>query len=580
MKKLLIYTIAFFTITSSIDVIAQSPEQIFKASGTPANPKVIVTWNRYYDHGGITEICKKIAAAYPDLAKLQSIGKSYDGRDLWCLTITDFKKGVEANKPGMYIDGNIHSNEIQGAEFAMYTAWYLTEAFGDTKFIQELLADKVFYIIPSINPDARDSYMHKPNNSSSPRSGVKPIDNDGDGLVNEDNYDDLDGDNNITLMRRKNPNGRYKIDPRDSRNMIQVGPDEKGDYELLGIEGIDNDGDGKVNEDGYAFEYDPNRDWGWGWQPNYIQNGAYKYPFSIPENRAVMEFVMKHPNIAAAQSFHNAGGMILRGPGGAEDVGTYNAQDVAVYDAIAKKGEELMPGYKYLVVYKDLYSAYGGELDWFYAGRGIYTYSNELWTPYLMFMKESTRDPFDNTSYSFDRYLLFQDAFVPWKEYDHPQYGKIEIGGFKKNFGRAHPGFLLESDAHRNMAFSIYHCYHTPKLSVTSLVEKDLGDGLTEVTAVIANSRIMPTHSSQDVKNKIERPDYITLNTKAKVVAGMLVENADLNLTTEQKNNPGVLEVNNIPGLGTVTLKWIVSGKGPFTITIDSKKGGVVEGDK
>jgi hypothetical protein len=112
------------------------------------------------------------------------------------------------------------------------------------------------------------------------------------------------------------------------------------------------------------------------------------------------------------------------------------------------------------------------------------------------------------------------------------------------------------------------------------LVEKDLGDGLTEVTAVIANSRIMPTHSSQDVKNKIERPDYITLNTKAKVVAGMLVENADLNLTTEQKNNPGVLEVNNIPGLGTVTLKWIVSGKGPFTITIDSKKGGVVEGGK
>jgi hypothetical protein len=580
MKKIFIYTIAFFASASAIQVHAQSPEQIFKASGTPANPKVIVTWNRYYDHGGITEICKKIAAAYPDLAKLQSIGKSYDGRDLWCLTITDFKKGIESNKPGMYIDGNIHSNEIQGAEFAMYTAWYLTEAFGDTKFIQELLADKVFYIIPSINPDARDSYMHKPNNSSSPRSGVKPIDNDGDGLVNEDNYDDLDGDSHITLMRRKNPNGRYKVDPRDPRNMIQVGPDEKGDYELLGIEGIDNDGDGKVNEDGYAFEYDPNRDWGWGWQPNYIQNGAYKYPFSIPENRAVMEFVMKHPNIAAAQSFHNAGGMILRGPGGAEDVGTYNAQDVAVYDAIAKKGEELMPGYKYLVVYKDLYSAYGGELDWFYAGRGIYTYSNELWTPYLMFMKESTRDPFDNTSYSFDRYLLFQDAFVPWKEYDHPQSGKIEIGGFKKNFGRAHPGFLLESDAHRNMAFSIYHCYHTPKLSVTSLVEKDLGDGLTEVTAVIANSRIMPTHSSQDVKNKIERPDYITLNTKATVVAGMLVENADLNLTTEQKNNPGVLAVNNIPGLGTVTLKWIVSGKGPFTITIDSKKGGVVEGGK
>ena len=167
--------------------------------------------------------------------------------------------------------------------------------------------------------------------------------------------------------------------------MIEAGPDEKGEYEILGAEGIDNDGDGQVNEDGAQFEYDPNRDWGWNWQPNYIQNGAYKYPFSLPENRAVMEFVMKHPNIAAGQSFHNAGGMILRGPGALEDVNTYNAADVQVYDAIGKKGEEIIPGYKYLVVYKDLYSVFGGELDWFYGGRGIYTFSNELWTPYLMY---------------------------------------------------------------------------------------------------------------------------------------------------------------------------------------------------
>ena len=223
-----------------------------------------MSWNKYYDHGGISEICKKIAAAYPDLAKLESLGKSFEGRDLWCLTITNFKKGNEKLKPGMYIDGNIHSNEIQGAEFVLYTAWYLTESHADTKFIQELLEDKVFYLVPTINPDARDSYMHKPNTGSTPRSGVIPVDNDGDGVVNEDSFDDIDGDGHITLMRRKSPNGRWKIDPKDPRNMIQVGPDEKGEYELLGYEGFDNDGDGRVNEDGYTFEYDPNRDWGWG----------------------------------------------------------------------------------------------------------------------------------------------------------------------------------------------------------------------------------------------------------------------------------------------------------------------------
>jgi hypothetical protein len=577
MKRFIIFFINLLFIAAIAE--AQTPQQIFKAAGSPVNPKVVISWNKYYDHGGITEICKKIAAAHPDLAKLESIGKSYKGREMWVLTITDFKKGDADKKPGMYIDGNIHSNEVQGAEFALYTAWYLTETFADTKFIQELLADKVFYIVPTINPDARDSYFHEPNTGSSPRSGVIPVDNDRDGLVNEDGYDDLDGDGQIVIMRRKNPNGRLRVDPADPRRMVSVGADEKGDYEILGLEGKDNDGDGQVNEDGYTFEYDPNRDWGWGWQPNYIQGGAYKYPFSIPENRNVMNFVMKHPNIAAAQSYHNAGGMILRGPGGQEDVGTYNAQDLQVYDAIGKKGEELIPGYRYLVVYKDLYSAYGGELDWFYGGRGIFTYSNELWTPYLMFNRDATRSPQDDASFQFDRFLLFKDAFIEWHEFNHPQYGKIEIGGFKKNFGRAHPGFLMESDAHRNMSFTIYHCFHTPKLLVDTILEKDLGDGLREITATISNQRMMPTHSSQDLKFKIERPDYITLGG-VKAIAGMIVENADLNISSEQKNEPQTIEVPNIPGLGEIKVRWIVQGTGRYTITVDSRKGGTVSRTK
>lgn len=571
----------FFTslFLCAISAAAQTSEQIYKAAGTPVNPKVTMSWNRYNDHAGITDVLKKITKAYPALAKLESIGKSYDGRDIWCITITDYSKGDAGKKPGMYIDGNIHSNEVQGSEFALYTAWYLTESFNDNKFIQELLADKTFYIVPTINPDARDKFFKTPNTASSPRSGVVPIDNDMDGLIDEDGYDDLDGDGNIVLMRRKNINGRFNIDPSNPNRMIPAGTDEKGTYEMLGQEGIDNDGDGQVNEDGAQFEYDPNRDWGWNWQPNYIQNGAYKYPFSLPENRAVMEFVMKHPNIAAAQSYHNAGGQILRGPGAIEDTGTYNAADVQVYNAIGKKGEEIIPGYKYLVVYKDLYSVFGGELDWFYGSRGIYTHSNELWTPYQMYNTEATRDANDNTSFQFDRYLLFKDAFVEWHEYDHPQYGKIEIGGYKKNFSRMHPGFLLESDAHRNMAFTIYHAYHTPKLEIDTIMEKNLGDGLKEVTAVIANKRLMPTHSSQDIKYKIERPDYISISGP-KIIAGMTVDNLNPAAAVEQKNNPQTIEVNNIPGLGRVTVRWIIQGNTKYTITVDSKKGGVVSRGK
>lgn len=59
------------------------------------------------------------------------------------------------------------------------------------------------------------------------------------------------------------------------RRMIRVEPGEKREFEILGMEGIDNDGDGLLNEDGPGG-YDSNRDWGFNWEPNYIQSGAVK----------------------------------------------------------------------------------------------------------------------------------------------------------------------------------------------------------------------------------------------------------------------------------------------------------------
>lgn len=571
MKTRYIFIILFFFITFGSS-IAQTPEQLFQAVGTPVNPKVQISWNRYYTAEGLGVLAQKLADAHPDLVKLSSIGKSYEGRDLWCLAITDYNTGEEMEKPGFYIDGNIHSNEIQGAEFAMYTAWYLAESFGHNDFITNLLKERVFYIVPTINPDARNAYMKGENTASTPRSGMMPIDDDRDGLFDEDGFDDLNGDGEITMMRRKTNYGQFRSNPTNPNRMDRVAIDERGEYEYLGYEGIDNDGDGQINEDRVGGYYDPNRNWGWGWAPEYIQGGAHKYPFSVPENRAVMEFVMAHPNIAGAQSYHNSGGMMLRGPGAEEDQGTYNRTDTRVYDAIGELGEKLIPGYRYLVVYKDLYSAYGGELDWFHGGRGIFTFTNELFSSFLLFSKQR---PNADDRDLFSRRLLFEDDFIPWEEYDHPVYGKIEIGGTRKNTGRADPGFLLESDAHRNMAFTIYHAYQMPRLVIEQVEEKALGNGYVEVTATVGNQRIIPTHSSHDIKNKITRPDYIRIEG-AEVVAGMRVINKDLNRTEEQGYMPAQIEVDNIPGMSTVTVRWIIRAGGSYTIVVDSAKGGIV----
>ncbi len=553
---------------------AQSADEVFRAAGSPHDPKVNISFNRYYTAEGIAEITDKIAKAYPDLVKRVSIGKSYEGRDIWMLQVTNYKKGIADRKPAFYVDGNIHSNEIQGAEICLYTAWYLTENFGDVNSITEMLDDRIFYIVPTINPDARNNYMKEANTGSSPRSGMMPLDDDRDGLVDEDGLDDLDGDGSVTSMRRKSDYGDFIVDPLDPRKMIQIGPDDvvtAQRYEMLGSEGIDNDGDGRVNEDRPGV-YDPNRDWAWKWQPDYIQRGALKYPFSAPENRAVADFALTRPNIAGAQSFHNSGGMILRGPGAEEDLATYNRADIRIYDAIGRKGQKMLPGYRYLTVYKDLYSVFGGELDWFYGSRGVYTFTNEIFSSFAYYKDPNAGR---NQGYDFDKELLANDAFTPWASYNHPTYGEIEIGGFKKNFGRATPGFMLEEELHRNMAFALYHAHHMPKLSIDKVSEKDLGGGLKEVTVIIKNDRMMPTHASQDLKYKIERPDFVSISG-VDVQAGMIVQDIDLGLSTEQKVNPAKMVLANIPGNSTVTLRWIVSGKGKYTITVDSAKGGLI----
>jgi hypothetical protein len=559
-------------------VFAQKTDDIFRAAGSPHNPKVQIAFNKYYTAEGLAALSKKIANAYPDLVRRKSIGKSTEGRDIWMMAITNYKVGDADRKPGFYVDGNIHSNEIQGAEICTYTAWYLTENFGDIDDITNMLNDRIFYIVPTINPDARNNYMKEANTGSSPRAGMIPMDDDRDGLFDEDGLEDLDGDGSVTMMRRKNPNGNMIVDPKDPRMMIEIEPDDvvtAQRYEYLGSEGIDNDGDGEVNEDRPGY-YDPNRDWAWKWQPDYIQRGAYKYPFSAPETRAVADFVLSRPNIAGAQSFHNSGGMILRGPGAEEDLSTYNGADIAIYDAIGKKGERMLPGYRYLTVYKDLYSVFGGELDWFYGSRGIYTFTNEIFSSFAYY-KTQERDR--NQMYEFEKDLLMGDAFTDWKSYKHPTYGEIEIGGFRKNIGRATPGFMLEEELHRNMAFTFYHAFHMPMLSINHVKEKSLGSGFTEITAYIKNDRLIPTHASQDLKYNITRPDYISIKG-ANVVSGMLVTDEDFGVTQEQKNHPEKLEVQNIPGNAIVKVRWIVKGNSDYSIHVDSEKGGLASYQK
>jgi hypothetical protein len=123
------------------------------------------------------------------------------------------------------------------------------------------------------------------------------------------------------------------------------------------------------------------------------------------------------------------------------------------------------------------------------------------------------------------------------------------------------------------MAFTLFHLYHTPDVEVDNVSTKPLADGLTEVSAVVKNNRVIPTHTLQDIRNKITRPDWVSLSGGT-VVSGSILQNRFFGIAQEQKHHPERIEVENIPGMGAVYVRWIVDGKGPFTVNIDSQKGG------
>jgi Zinc carboxypeptidase len=548
-------------------------DHAFPALGSSAQRKVVVEWNRFYDHAGLGSILARIHDAFPKLTKLYSVGKSVEGRDLWCLELTS-DKGDAKRKPGMYIDGNIHGNEVQGGEAVAYTAWYLCHQYGRLDKVTELLDRAVFYLIPTINPDGRDHWFHQAQTAHSSRSGVKPLDNDGDGVPDEDDVDDLDGDGSITQMRIKDPHGRWKPHPQFPEFlMVEAAPDEPGEYTLLGLEGYDNDGDGQVNEDA-AGGYDMNRNWAWDWQPNYVQFGSHDYPFSLPETRALSEFIDARRNIAALQTYHNAGGMILRAPG--REGGVMRGADERLHQTIAQRGEKMLPFYRSMIVWKDLYTVWGGEFDWSYGALGIVSLSNELWS--MRNLDRATNTPSQEDSAAFLRHVLLNDGIVKWHSFNHPTFGPIEIGGTKKQWSRTPPSFLLEEECHRNMAFTLYHADQMPLLRISEVKMEKLDDGLFKIWVEIENARLIPTHTEQDVINHINAPDIVSLKgPNLKVLSAGKVTDRFFKKVEAVERRPERVEVSSIPGMGTVRIQFVVSGNGKFTVTVDSAKGGLFE---
>ena len=414
-----------------------------------------------------------------------------------------------------------------------------------------------------------------------------PTDSDNDGLVDSDDVIDLNGNGVIDQIRKYVPGqGNYREGSLDPRMMEPVPAGEAGDYLMLGREGTDNDGDGFITGS-MPGSYDPNRNWASDWQPNYIQGGSMHYPFELPEAKAINDFLLAHPNIAGVQSYHNNGGMILRGPG-AEWMGEYPRADNMVYDELGRNGERILPFYRYLVLWSGLYTVHGGFIDWTNDGLGILSFSNELWSGEQYYtspaLKEQQRDPNSPinprvANFWFNDNVEFGEQFTEWKEFDHPQFGKVELGGtWKKTYGRVPPRFMNEELCHRNMAFSLYQAGEMPKISLGETKVELISGDVYRVRVDIKNECLIPTILAKAAENNVVRPDLLTVEGKnAEVLSAGWVRDKFRDISTQlidQQDLKRILLRNGQPGNTIRTIEYLVRGSGDITVAYSSVKGG------
>jgi hypothetical protein len=530
-------------------------------------------FNRLYHNDEIVRFLQGYAAAFPDWVTLKSLGKTSGGADTWLLTIHNPDTGGVLDKPAMFTDGATHANEVQGTETVLYVINYLLHNYGKLEPVTELMDRAVLHFVPIVSPDSRAAWFDEPATPSFPRTVQVSIDDDRDGRLDEDPLDDLDGDGEITQMRKRVApgEGQFRLHPKDPRRLVPVEDDELGDWIQLGSEGVDNDGDGRVNEDTIGY-VDPNRTWAYGWQPRYVQAGTTQYPLQIPETRNIAEWALGQPNIIAAQSFHNTGRMILRGPG-AKITRRYEAEDVRVYDRIGEEGEKILPGYRYFLIWEDLYTVFGGTTDHFYGVHGAIAFSNELFGPEQDF--DGDGEVSEEEVFKFNDRLALGRMFVDWKEVEHPQYGTVEVGGFRHDTGRVPEGWMLEEDCHRNAAFVLFHASHMPRLSFGEPTVERVDKNLWRLHVPVVNDRAIPSMTAVARRLKLHRSDIASLGG-ATVISSGVVTDAYMNRVDLQDERPERLLVDGVGGLSSKTLFFLVEGKGSVDVTYDSLKAGKI----
>ena len=486
-----------------------------------------LAFNTYHSEQVMIHWLNKWAESYPEIVDLYEVGKSFEGRPIYQITLTNKKTGKDTDKPGAFFEGNRHSGEITSAESVMWLMKYLIGNYDKDPEVTHLINTRAIYLRPVNNPDGQNLYL---NTAQSNRSTVRPEDNDNDGLLDEDPPEDLDSNGVILNMRWKDPvKGNWIPDTLDPSGRIMKRVAEgKGIYRLAS-EGYDSDGDGRINEDGIGG-LDLHRNYPENWRPKkestgrgFTQGGAGEYPLSETETRSVVLFLLSHPNVYVVNSMDTSVPMHLRPPSTSASEDRMYPEDLKWYRIFDEIGKKITGYAKAGDVYFDYSDGNGSPLfghgpDFGYWYFGSIWYGDELWN--------NGKNKDYNGDGEFDQYEILRwddeenngEGFYEWKPAKHPVYGDIEIGGFDpKFFSQNPPAKFLETWISNQALFNVELMKHLPELAWENIEVKKSKTYKTDsvdyqVKVSYKNTGKLPTALGQAHLVKIVKEDRVVLD--------------------------------------------------------------------
>ncbi len=433
--------------------------------------------------------------------------------------------------------------------------------------LAEVLRRTTIEILPLLNPDGLYALLHQfpvppRHHERTWRLTRNAVDQDRDGIEDEDGPRDLDGDAVIATMRVRDAAGGWRVSDEDPRLMVKAKPGEAGGWRVL-TEGLDEDDDGRFNEDGPGG-VDLDRNFAHGWREHDPEAGPVSP--SEPESRALIEYVLANRSIACVLVLGHRDNLsktpdanrakhrvAFDGPHG-DDRPWWEAVSKAHHEIVGKGHEN-----------DD--RADGAFHQWAYYQYGVPAFASRVW------YREDPEDPpplpsGEKPTTEDGRWLEWSDrvlegkGFLPWKAFEHPQLGAVEIGGFRPGVRTNPPAALLESLTDRQVRFVKDLLGRLPRIALRDVKAKTLAEGAIEVTATLVSEGDFPVITAMGSHARSVMPVRVTIDVApGAILQGRALEKIDrLGRRGDHRK-----------------LRWVIRGKAGKTIRIRAvaEKAGV-----